>query len=461
MEHDFDTAPVKKLVWQLGVPAMLAQLFNILYSIVDRIYIGHMPEGAEIALASIGICSPAFTAITGFASLVGVGGAALMSISLGEKNRETAQQAMNNALLLFLFCSAIVTAALLVFRKPFLYLLGCSDAMYPTASAYFTIYSLGTVAVICGTGLNRFIMGQGCARQGMLSVVIGALLNIALDPIFIYALHMGVAGAALATVLSQFGVLVYVLAVLSRPDMTIHIGFGGYSAALCKKILSIGSMPFFIVVLDNLLIVLLNAMLRKYGGALGDQYISYAAVVQSVMVVAICPAEGLTSGCATLFSYYYGAGSCRRIVESFRYVLLYTGLYLGVLTLAIVAAPEVFVRLFLSDPEAVAQAAVFTRRYCMGFVFVAIQFAFVDGFTAMGMVREAVPISFVRKGLYIIAVLLLPHILPLEDIFYACPLSDCIGGSFTLVMYLLVLKKRLARTMERRAGNKAETPAAL
>ena len=450
MEHDFDTTPVKKLVWQLGVPAMLAQLFNILYSIVDRIYIGHMADGAEVALASIGICSPAFTAITGFASLVGVGGAALMSISLGEKNRDAAQRSLNNSLLLLLLCSVVVTAALLLFKKPFLYLLGCSDTMYPTANTYFTLYSLGTVAVLCGTGLNRFIMGQGCARQGMLSVAIGALLNIALDPIFIYALHMGVAGAALATVLSQFGVLIYVLVVLSRRSMSIRIGFGGYSGAVCRKILSIGSMPFVIIVLDNLLIILLNAMLRKYGGALGDQYISYAAVVQSVMVVAICPAEGLTSGCATLFSYFYGSGSTPRILQSFRYVLLYTGLYLGILTLAIVAFPEMFVRLFLRDPEAIAQAAVFARRYCMGFGFVAIQFAFVDGFTAMGMVKEALPISFFRKGLYILAVLVLPRILPLEYVFYACPLSDCIGATFTLTMYLLVLKKQLAATVSQR-----------
>lgn len=322
--------------------------------------------------------------------------------------------------------------------------------MYPTASVYFTIYSLGTVAVLCGTGLNRFIMGQGFAKQGMLSVVIGALLNIALDPIFIYALRMGVAGAATATVLSQFGVLVYVLVVLNRRTMPVRIGFGQYSGRICKKILSIGSMPFLIIVLDNLLIILLNAMLRKYSGELGDRYISYAAVVQSVMVVAICPAEGLTSGCATLFSYYYGSGNYKRIIESFRGVLLYTGLYLCALTVAIEAFPELFVRLFLSDPAAIAQTAVFTQRYCLGFAFVAIQFAFVDGFTAMGMVKEAVPISFFRKGLYILAVLLIPRFLPLDAIFYACPLSDCIGATFTLILYLLVLKKQLMHTMKLR-----------
>ena len=361
-----------------------------------------------------------------------------MSISMGEKNHEAAQRSMNNSVLLLLICSVMVTAALLLFKRPFLYLLGCSDTMYPTANIYFTIYSLGTGAVLCGTGLNRFIMGQGYARQGMLSVVIGALLNIALDPVFIYALNMGVAGAALATVLSQFGVLIYVLAVLNRRSMSVRIGFGQYSGATCLKILSIGSMPFFIIVLDNMLIILLNAMLRKYGGSLGDQYISYAAVVQSVMVVAICPAEGLTSGCSTLFSYYYGSGRYSKIIDSFHYVLIYTGLYLGILTLAIVAVPEVFVRLFLSSPSAIAQTAVFTRRYCIGFAFVAIQFAFVDGFTAMGMIREAIPISFFRKSLYVIAILLLPRLLPLEYIFYACPLSDCIGAIFTLILYQVI-----------------------
>ena len=451
MDYDFNGIPVGKLVWKLGIPAMLAQLFNILYSIVDRIYIGHMAKGAEMALASIGICSPAFTAITGFASLIGVGGAALMSISMGEKNHKEAQRSMNNSVLLFIIFSIIVTITLLLFRRPFLYLLGCSDTMYPTANQYFTLYSLGTGAVICGTGLNRFIMGQGYAREGMISIVIGALLNIGLDPVFIYGLHMGVAGAAIATVISQFGVLIYVLIILNRHSMPIRIGFGQYSKEICLKILSIGSMSFLIIVLDNLLIILLNAMLRKYGGSLGDQYISYAAVVQSVMVIAICPAEGLTNGCATLFSYYYGSANYSRILDCFRYVLLYTGVYLGILTFLIIVFPEVFIRLFLSNPKAIIQTAVFTRRYCIGFVFVAIQFAFVDGFTAMGMVKEAVPISFFRKSLYVIAVLLLPRFLPLEYIFYASPISDCMGAIFTLIMYFCILKKRLSNIMVKRS----------
>lgn len=448
MEKDFDTKPVWKLTMQLGIPAMLAQLFNILYSIVDRIYLGHMQESAELALASVGICAPAFTAITGFASLVGVGGAAWMSIYLGARKKDAAQRAMNNSLIMLLAISAVLTVTLLLVKKPLLYLLGCSDLMYPLANTYFTIYTLGTVAVICATGLNRFIMGQGYAQKGMLSIAIGAVVNIILDPVFIFGFNMGIAGAALATIIAQYVVLIYVIYVLLQPSMDIRIGFGGYNRTLCLKILSIGSMPCLIIVLDNILIILMNTMLRRYGGAAGDMYISYAAVVQSVMVIAICPAEGFTNGCSTLFSYYYGAHNYDRIIRTFYCVLAGCAIYLGLLTIATQACPEIFVSLFLSTPQAVRITCGFVRRYALGILFVSVQFAFVDGFTAMGMVKEAVPISLVRKSLYILATLVLPHIRPLEDIFYASSFSDIVGALFTLIMFFAVLRPRLYK-----AGN--------
>lgn len=443
MQKEFEELPVWKLTLRLGIPAMIAQLFNILYSVVDRIYLGHMKESAELALASVGVCAPAFTAITGFASLVGVGGAALMSISLGEKNPQKAQKAMNNSLLMLVLISAVLTGVLLAIKKPLLFLLGCSDRMYPLAGTYFTIYTMGTFAVLCGTGLNRFIMGQGYAKEGMLSIAIGAVVNIVLDPVFIFLLHMGIAGAALATVLSQICVLIYVAAVLLQKNMEVRIGFGGYDLRLCMRILGIGSMPCLIIFLDNLLIILLNAALRKYGGAMGDQYISYAAVVQSVMVIAICPAEGLTNGCSTLFGYYYGAKNGDRILQCFYCVLAACAAYLGLLTAATQLVPQAFARLFLSDPAAIRLTAEFIRKYALGLLFVSIQFAFVDGFTAMGMVREAVPISLVRKSLYVLAVLVLPRIGPLENVFYASPFSDIAGAIFTLIVFFAVLKPGL------------------
>lgn len=445
MEKEFDKIPVWKLTIQLGIPAMIAQFFNILYSIVDRMYLGHMKESAELALASVGVCAPAFTAITGFASLVGVGGAALMSISLGQHDRKKAQKAMNNSLLMLILISVVLTGILLAVKKPLLYLLGCSDLMYPIAGTYYTIYATGTFAVICGTGLNRFIMGQGYAKEGMVSIAIGAVINIILDPVFIFFLHMGIAGAALATILSQIGALLYVIAVLLRKKLVVRIGFGEYDAQICTRILGIGSMPCLIIFLDNILVILLNAMLRKYGGAMGDQYISYAAVVQSVMVIAICPAEGLTNGCSTLFGYYYGAKNYKRILQSFYCVLGICALYLGLLTVATQVWPEAFARLFLSNPEAIRLTSSFIRKYALGIMFVAVQFAFVDGFTAMGMVKEAIPISLVRKSLYILATLILPVIRPLEDIFYAGSFADIAGAIFTLIVFFTVLKPGLKR----------------
>lgn len=447
MEKEFDRIPVWKLTIQLGIPAMVAQFFNIMYSIVDRIYLGHMKESAELALASVGVCAPAFTAITGFASLVGVGGAALMSISLGEQNKEKAQKAMNNSLLMLILVSVVLTGILLAVKKPLLFLLGCSDRMYPLAGTYFTIYSIGTFAVICGTGLNRFIMGQGCAKEGMFSIAIGAVINIVLDPVFIFFLHMGIAGAALATVISQICVLIYVTVVLLRKKMVVRIGFGNYDLHICMKILGIGSMPCLIVFLDNILIILLNAMLRKYGGAMGDQYISDAAVVQSVMVIAICPAEGLTNGCSALFGYYYGAKNYKRILQSFYCVLVACAVYLGLLTVATQICPQSFAKLFLSDQAAIRLTSDFIRKYALGIIFIAIQFAFVDGFTAMGMVKEAIPISLVRKSLYIIATLILPVVSPLEDIFYASSFADIAGAIFTLIIFFAVLKPRLKRSI--------------
>lgn len=447
MEKDFERKPVWKLALQLGIPAMIAQLFNILYSIVDRVYLGHMKENAELALASVGVCAPAFTAITGFAALVGVGGAALMSISLGEGNKEKAQKAMNNSLLMLVLISIALTAALLALKKPLLYMLGCSDAMYPFAGTYYIIYSLGTFAVISGTGMNRFIMAQGYAREGMLSIAIGAVINIILDPIFIFVLNMGIAGAALATIISQIGVLIYAAAVLLRREMPIRLGTGNYDMQTCRRILGIGSMPCLIIFLDNILIILLNAMLRKYGGSMGDQYISYASVVQSVMVIAICPAEGLTNGCAAMFGYYYGARNYERILRTFYCVLAACAVYLGILTIATQAWPSLFAGLFLSDADAITLTSQFIKKYALGIAFIAIQFAFVDGFTAMGMVKEAIPISLVRKSLYVIAVLVLPHIRPLEDIFYASSFADIAGAIFTLIMFFAVLKPRLKKSL--------------
>lgn len=449
MEKEFNTVPISRLILRLGLPAMAAQIFNILYSIIDRIFVGHIPQIGELALASIGLCAPALTAITGFASMIGVGGSAIMSLSVGKKDYKTAQQAVNNAFLMLCTLSCILTFIVILFRRPLLYLLGCSDTMYPYASKYFSIYLLGTIFVLLGSGMNLFVLGQGFARQGMIAVTLGAVVNIILDPVLIYYCNLGVTGAALATIIAQFVTMIYVLLFLQRPTTPYKIKFGDYKLQIMLRIITIGCMSFFIIFLDNLIIIVLNSMLRKYGGAeLGDQYIACAAIVQGFMTIAYCPANGITSGCGTLYSFHYGAGNYKKLMQIFRGVLILCALYMGLLSIFAQISPQTFVRLFTQDEAYIMITSSFIKKYTLGLTAVAVQYAFVDGLTAMGKVSYAIPLSWFRKILYMLAVILLPMFLPLENIFWCGTISDIAGASFTLLIFFTIVKKKLSSELQ-------------
>ena len=435
MEREFDSVPVWRLVLRLGLPAMLAQLFNILYSMVDRIFVGHIAGSGALGLAGIGICAPALTGITAFATLVGIGGAAILSISVGQRDRASAQRAMGTSLWLLIALSVVVTAGMLVCSRPLLYLLGCSDAIYPYASDYFRIYVLGTGAALIGGGMNQFILAQGMAKRGMISVLLGAVVNTILDPILIFVLHMGIRGAAVATVTAQLCTMLYVLLTLTGRKAEIRLQMLRPELPLVWRIAAIGSLPFLIILLDNVLVILLNTTLRRYGGAAGDQLISCGAVVQSFMVLAYYPAQGITSGCGTLFGYYYGAGNEKRMMQTFRWVLVVCLSIMGLLLLAAQLGAGGFSLLFLEDSDTANLAAAAIRRYTAGLLGVGVQYAFVEGLTSMGKIRYALPISFFRKGLYVAAVLLLPMFLPAEQVFWAAAISDLAGAMVTLLLF--------------------------
>lgn len=449
MEKDFDKQPVYALVWKLGLPAMAAQFFNVLYNIVDRMFVGNIPETGDLALASIGVSAPALTAISAFAYMIGIGGASLMSISMGKKDRVMARKAVNNALVMLIGISVAVTVICLLFQKQFLYMLGCSDNMYPYASEYFTVYILGTVFSLVGIGMNQFILAQGYAKEGMISVTMGAVINVILDPVLIFGLSMGIRGAALATVIAQACTMIYVLCFLckksdNKPEDFLYIGLGGYDLSTEKRIVGIGIMSFLITILDNFIIVLLNVSLRKYGGdTLGDQYIACAAVVQSFMVIVFSPAQGITTGCGTLFGYHYGAGNYRKIMQVLKNVLILCGIYMGIMTLLAQIMPGAFAGLFVQGEENIRLASLFIRKYTIGLLGVAVQYAFVDGLTAMGKVKLALPLSLFRKLLYVACVLLLPVFFSLDNIFFAGTISDVIGASFTLVCFFGIVRKKL------------------
>lgn len=435
--HEFDRVPIPQLIWRLGVPAMAAQCFNILYTVVDRIFVGHMAMGGDLALASIGVCAPALTAVTGFASLIGVGGASVMSMAMGRGDREEMALALRNAFVLLIVISVMVTAVLLLFTRPLLYALGCSDAMYPYAEGYFTICALGTGAVLLGMGLNQFILAFGRARRGMAAVILGAVVNTVLDPICIYVLDMGIYGAAAATVIAQLCTLACVLSFLCSAASPVRLSPAPLDSTVVRRIFAIGSMPFAVMVLDNLLIIALNVAIRLHGGdLLGDRYLSGAAVVQSFMLLAFYPAQGITLGCATLYSYHYGARHYDKVRQVFLYVFLLCGGYMLLLTGAAQLVPELFARLFVEDAELIALSALFIRRYTLGLIGVAVQYAIVDGLTVMGEIRRALPVSLFRKLLYVVCVFLIPLVLPLEDIFYAQTISDLAGASVTALLFL-------------------------
>lgn len=451
MEHEFDKMPISKLVLKLGIPAMCAQFFNILYSIVDRAFVGHIAAGGEMALAGIGICAPILTAITAFSSLIGIGGASVMSISIGRRDNKNARLAMNNAFILLLCTSAGITVLLLIFARTLLYALGCSDTIYPYAKEYFTIYVTGTAAVLCGNGMNQFILAFGNAKRGMFAIMIGAIVNTILDYVFIYAFGMGIGGAAVATVIAQFCVLLYVLSFLFSDKAVFKLTFSRLDFCIVRRILMIGSLPFFIMLFDNLLVVSLNFTLQKYGGnVVGDRYISCAAVVQSFMVLVFYPAQGITAGCGTLYSYHYGAGHYEKVMQVFRYVFSLCAVYMFFLWIAAQRIPESFARIFIQEETTIIISAACIRKYTLGLLGVAVQYAIVDGLTAMGQIRLALPISFFRKILYIICVFLLPFFCPLENVFYAEAISDVAGAGVTVIAFVTIIAPNLRIKMNMR-----------
>ena len=294
---DLSSDNIKGLVWSLAIPSMLSQLVSVLYSIVDRMYIGNIPGYGETALAGVGVCGPIVTLISSFAFLVGIGGSPLVSIRLGEGRVREAKKVVANCFVYLLALSVVVTVLAFVFRRPILITFGASEALYPYAESYFSIYLLGTVFALIATGMNQFIITQGFSKNGMLSVLIGAVTNIILDPIFIFVLDMGVAGAAIATVISQIASCAYVLWFLLRGSVLVPITFGGYDLKIIGRVTAIGMSSFLIILFDNVMLIALNMMLQRYGGAgYGDMLLTCNTIVQSFELLITMPLGGLTMG---------------------------------------------------------------------------------------------------------------------------------------------------------------------
>lgn len=351
-----------------------------------------------------------------------------MSMRMGEGNIKRAKAIIANCFLMLCVFSAVLTAALFPIREKMLLFFGASEATLPFASRYFSLYLTGTLFALLSAGMSQFIICQGFAKKAMASVVIGAVMNIVLDPIFIFVLDMGVAGAAIATVLSQLVSCCFVLNFLFGKNPAVSITFGGYSFKVMRRVLSIGFTPFAIIAADNVMIIAMNAVLQKYGGAEhGDILVTCATVAQSFMLAVTMPLGGISGGTQTILSYNYGARQIERVKQAQKRIFMLCLAYTAVMTAAAWLAGGWFVRLFTSDPT-VSENALRAIRVCtLSLLPLGIQYEIVDGFTAIGQVRFSLPLSFWRKSVYFAALFALPALYGARAAFYAEPVSDILG----------------------------------
>ena len=430
IENDLGRDDIRRLVLRLAIPSMLAQFINVLYSVVDRIYIGNIPVIGETALAGVGVSGPIVTLISAFAYLVGLGGSPLMSIRMGEGQDEKAKKILANSFWMIVGLSSVLTLVLFVFKREILTRFGASEAILPYAESYFTIYLLGTVFALLSIGMNQFIICQGFARIGMISVALGAVTNIVLDPVFIFVFDMGVAGAAFATVLSQFASAAFVLRFLRGNRVLLRPEFECPQVKTVCKIALMGLSPFLIIAFDNVLIISLNTVIQMYGGAEADMLLTCTTIVQSFMLIVTMPLGGITSGTQTILGYNYGAKRPDRIWKAEQWIVTCALVFNTVMFLAAQCIPEIFVRIFTRNEEYVALSAWAIRMSTLGVIPLAVQYTIVDGFTGMGIAKVAITLSLFRKSIYFLSVVLIPLLTGVTNVFFADRLRLCRPGIF-------------------------------
>lgn len=449
-KNDFSRGSIAGNILSLALPMTLAQLINVLYSIVDRIYIGHIPNTSAQALTGIGLTLPIITIITAFANLFGMGGAPLCSIARGGHDEEKAGKVMGNSFSLLLLSGGILMVLCLMFKKPLLYLFGASDVTFPYADAYITIYLCGTIFVMVSLGMNNFINAQGFGKMGMLTVLLGAVTNILLDPLLIFVFHMGVRGAAIATVISQGLSAAWVLRFLTgkKAILTLERRTMRLSKTLVKEITALGTSGFVMSVTNGAVQIVCNATLYRYGG---DLYVGIMTVINSVREIITMPVTGLTSGAQPVISYNFGAGCFDRVKKSIKFMsgscIIFTCLVWAVLFFE----PAFFLRLFTSETELIRAGIPAMRIYFCGIFMMALQFSGQSTYVALNRPKQAVFFSLFRKVIIVIPLtLLFPLIngLGTAGVFWAEPVSNAIGGTASFVTMLITVWPKLKLKQE-------------
>lgn len=428
--QDFGQGNVWSHILRLAVPMTLAQLINVLYNIVDRIYIGHIPDASTQALTGIGLTLPIITIIIAFANLFGMGGAPLFSMARGAEETDRAETIMGNSFSMLVITGLLLAAAAYLFKRPLLYLFGASDVTYPYADAYITLYLIGTLFVMVSLGMNNFINAQGFGVTGMLTVMIGAILNLILDPLFIYVFHMGVRGAALATIISQGISSVWVLYFLTKGKAIIKLTKKSLKIQLgiVKEIFVLGLSGFMMSVTNGIVQIVCNATLQKYGG---DLYVGIMTVINSVREIITMPVNGLTSGSQPVISFNYGAKKYQRVKDAIKFSTAFCIVITLVMWVLLLRFPHFFIHLFNSDQNLLAEGVPAMHLYFFGIFMMAFQFAGQSTFVALGKSKNAIFFSIFRKVIIVVPLtILLPmiHGLGTAGVFIAEPISNFVGG---------------------------------
>lgn len=444
-KHDFTKGTVAGSIVRLSLPMILAQLVNVLYNIVDRMYLGHMPGDGRLALTGVGVAFPIITIINAFANLCGSGGAPLCSIERGRGDEKKAEKIMGNSLTLLLLFGILLTITGYLSKTPLLYLFGASDETISYANAYMDVYLAGNIFVMLGLGMNPFIESQGFAKTGMLTVVIGAFLNLILDPLFIFGLNLGVRGAAAATILSQMVSAAWVLGFLhgKKAILRLRLSAMRLQAELVKQILALGLSGFTMSVTNSLVQIFCNASLQFYGG---DLYVGAMTIIYSVREVVQMPMQGFTQGAQPVLGYNYGAGEKGRIKEGIRFIRLITLTYAVAVWAVLMLFPGTVVRLFNGEVELLEVSVISMRWHFALFFFMAFQYVGQTVFVSLGKAKQAVFFSLFRKAILgVPLILVLPHVwnMGIYGVLAAEPITNVVGGLACYLTMVAVVWKKL------------------
>lgn len=441
------TEPIGKLLRKLAVPTVIAQLVNMLYNIVDRIYIGHIPGDGDLALTGVGVCLPLILIVSAFAALVASGGAPRASIYMGKQDHNTAEKILGGCFALQVCISVVLTAVLLLWSKDLLLAFGASENTIPYAVDYMRIYAIGTIFVQMTLGLNSFITAQGFAQIGMRTVLIGAVSNILLDPIFIFALHMGVRGAALATILSQGISCVWVLRFLTGPKTLLRLKKENIRLAprLILPCVALGTATFIMQASESVISVCFNSSLLKYGG---DIAVGAMTILSSVMQFAMLPLQGIAQGAQPITSYNYGARNTDRVRQTFRLLVKVCLCYSVALWAIIQLFPGAFAHIFTPNADLVAFTVPALRIYCAVLFLFGIQIACQMTFVSIGAAVCSIVVAVLRKFVLLLPLIYLMPCLMADKtmaVYTAEPVADAIAVTCTAILFAFQFRKALRK----------------